>query len=71
MAFFLTVISFIFKTWSEKVGVPWGAIKPHLLNVMSKAREQWPQLLEDLSMIEEHQEALKQHWQQLHGDFVI
>ncbi|MFA0534605.1 hypothetical protein AB4528_17615 [Vibrio breoganii] len=53
------------------MGVPWGAIKPHLLHVMSKDREQWPQLLEDLSMIDEHQEALKQHWQQLHGDFVI
>lgn len=38
---------------------------------MSKAREQWPHLLEDLPMIDEHQEALKQHWQQLHEDFAI
>ncbi len=60
-----------FEVWAEKSGVPWVAIKPHLLDVMSKAREQWPQLLEELPMIEEQKIALKQHWQQLHSDFTI
>ncbi|MDV5172320.1 type II toxin-antitoxin system HipA family toxin [Photobacterium rosenbergii] len=60
-----------FEEWAEKAGAPWVAIKPHLLDVMSKARNQWPQLLLELPMIEEHKAALKRHWQNLAGDFSI
>ena len=58
-----------FEAWTEKVGVPWVAIKPHLLDVMSIARNQWPDLLRDLPMNEGQKIALKQHWQQLSTDF--
>ncbi|WP_413113963.1 type II toxin-antitoxin system HipA family toxin [Thaumasiovibrio sp. DFM-14] len=60
-----------FETWAAKVGAPWVAIKPHLLDVMSIAREQWPKLLEELPMMDEQKVALKQYWRSLNADFVI
>ncbi|WED22795.1 type II toxin-antitoxin system HipA family toxin [Vibrio sp. JC009] len=60
-----------FEIWCGKTGVPWIAIKPHLLDVMDKARNQWPKRLEDLPMLEEHKAELKQHWQRLSADFKV
>ena len=60
-----------FQHWAEKVGVPWRAIKPHLDDVMDKARTRWSHELNHLPMIAEHQEQLRAHWQQLSSDFRI
>jgi serine/threonine-protein kinase HipA len=58
-----------FETWSKRVGIPWQAIKVHLIDVMDKARTEWPKLLEELPMFHEHKDILKQHWSKLHNDF--
>ena len=60
-----------FKYWSEKVGVPWRMIKPHLDDVMDTARSLWPTALSNLPMIDTHQEQLRAHWQRLSPDFRI
>ncbi|PTB34449.1 type II toxin-antitoxin system HipA family toxin [Photobacterium phosphoreum] len=60
-----------FEGWAEKVGAPWVAIKPHLIDVINKAREKWPEQLQELPMDEEQKAALQQHWQQLSIDFKI
>ena len=60
-----------FQSWSEKAGVPWRMIKPHLDDVMEKARTLWPAALDNLPMIAEHQVQLRAHWQQLRPDFKI
>tara|TARA_R110002167_G_scaffold329041_4_gene535628 strand:- start:363 stop:1643 length:1281 start_codon:yes stop_codon:yes gene_type:complete len=60
-----------FEAWATKADVPWRAIKPHLEDVMDKARVQWPQALIELPMHHEHKEKLKLHWQRLHDDFRI
>ena len=60
-----------FQQWSDKVGTPWRAIKPHLNDVMDRARSQWPAALKDLPMDEEHKVRLKAHWSKLQGDFRI
>ena len=60
-----------FQYWSEKVGIPWRMIKPHLDDVMDKARTLWPAELSHLPMIAAHQEQLRAHWQRLSSDFKI
>ncbi|PWC19697.1 type II toxin-antitoxin system HipA family toxin [Brenneria corticis] len=60
-----------FELWANKAGVPWVAIKPHLLDVMEKARTLWPEQLTTLPMLDEHKIALQIHWQNLHNDFRI
>lgn len=60
-----------FQSWSEKVGIPWRMIKPHLDDVMDKARTLWPAELSHLPMIAAHQEQLRAHWQRLSSDFKI
>ncbi len=60
-----------FKYWSEKVGIPWRMIKPHLDDVMDTARSLWPTALSNLPMIDAHQEQLRAHWQRLSPDFRI
>ncbi|MEZ5526894.1 MAG: type II toxin-antitoxin system HipA family toxin [Gammaproteobacteria bacterium] len=60
-----------FEVWAEKSGVPWRAIKPHIDDVMQKAREQWPKALQDFPMSPDHQALLRQHWRALHSDFRI
>lgn len=60
-----------FKTWAEKSGIPWRAIKPHLDDTMEKARTLWPAALKDLPMDEAHKEKLKAHWRKLQMDFRI
>jgi len=60
-----------YKSWAEKAGIPWRAIKPHLDDTMEKARLLWPDALKDLPMEEEQKEKLKSHWLKLQGDFRI
>lgn len=57
--------------WAEESGLPWAAIKPHLLNTVERARVQWPEMLERLPMLDEHKQLLRQHWGMLHVDFSI
>ena len=58
-----------FERWAERVGVPWLAVKVHLEDVMQKARESWPELLEQLPMLEAHKTVLREHWASLSPDF--
>lgn len=58
-----------FEHWTERVGIPWPAIRVHLLDAIDKARTLWPPLLENLPMAEEHKMVLRQHWAALSPDF--
>jgi serine/threonine-protein kinase HipA len=60
-----------FQSWAKRAGIPWRAIKPHLDDVMEKARSLWPAALKDLPMNKEHHGKLKNHWKSLHEDFQI
>lgn len=60
-----------FEAWAKKSDVPWRAIKPHLHDVMDKARAYWPKALHDLPMNPAHKRFLEGHWQALQDDFRI
>ncbi len=60
-----------FELWAEKSGAPWVAVKPHLIDVMNLAQENWPRMLQDLPMDVGHKDALREHWQSLHADFSV
>ncbi len=60
-----------FKAWSEKSDIPWRAIKPHLEDVMDKARAQWHSAIKELPMNEAHKQKLTEHWKNLHQDFKL
>lgn len=60
-----------FKYWADKAEIPWRAIRPHLLDTMDRARDQWPSALNELPMDDTHKEGLKAHWDNLHPDFRI
>ncbi|NRP95354.1 Serine/threonine-protein kinase HipA [Marinobacterium sp. xm-g-59] len=60
-----------FQAWAEKSGIPWRAIKPHLADVMDRARSQWTPALKNLPMNEKHKAHLIEHWRSLHSDFRI
>lgn len=60
-----------FRDWSEKSGIPWRVIKPHLDDTLEKARTLWPSALQDLPMAADHKDILKAHWQALDSDFRI
>ena len=60
-----------FRNWSEKSGIPWRVIKPHLDDTLEKARTLWPSALQDLPMAADHKDILKAHWQALDSDFRI
>lgn len=60
-----------FQSWADRVGIPWRAIKPHLDDVIEKARSLWLDALKDLPMDEAHKEGLKSHWSNLQQDFRI
>lgn len=57
--------------WAEKSGIPWRAIKPHLDDVMEKARSLWPDALNNLPMNDNHQAQLLTHWKNLPEDFRV
>ncbi|CAI0970223.1 type II toxin-antitoxin system HipA family toxin [Serratia quinivorans] len=58
-----------FEYWSQRVGIPWPAIRVHLLDAIDQARTLWPDLLATLPMAEEHKAILQQHWASLSPDF--
>ena len=60
-----------FEKWTKRIGAPWPAIRVHLVDVMTKARDIWPNLLGELPMEEKHKISLQSHWNKLHPDFVI
>ena len=60
-----------FESWADRAGLPWRAIKPHLDDVMEKARSLWPDALKNLPMDEAHKIGLIVHWRQLQQDFRI
>ena len=60
-----------FQAWAEKSGIPWRAIKPHLDDVMDRARSLWAPALKNLPMNENHKANLIAHWRSLHSDFRI
>ncbi len=60
-----------FKLWADRSGIPWRVIKPHLDDVMNKARAQWPEALKVLPMDDAHKQALRAHWGKLQEDFRI
>ncbi|PML85191.1 type II toxin-antitoxin system HipA family toxin [Vibrio breoganii] len=60
-----------FETWAEKTGAPWIAIRPHLLDVLNRARREWPEALQALPMLQEQKFALRKHWSELHPDIRV
>jgi serine/threonine-protein kinase HipA len=60
-----------FELWANKSGIPWRAIKPHLDETLSRARQLWPEAIKALPMDDAHKEQLKAHWRRLHEDFRI
>ncbi len=60
-----------FQSWANRAGIPWRAIKPHLDDVMEKARALWPDALKELPMDEMHKNGLKNHWCNLQQNFRI
>lgn len=60
-----------FEAWSEKTNIAWRIIKPHLQDVIAKARDLWPRALNNLPMYDAHKKMLQAHWQRLHEDFKI
>ena len=66
-----TVTMAHFQTWADKSGIPWRAIKPHLDDTLSTARELWPEALKALPMEEAHKDGLRTHWGKLQEDFKI
>jgi len=60
-----------FERWAQKAGIPWRAIKPHLIDTLEIARSLWPENLNDLPMQEDQKKRLRAHWKNLHKDFVI
>jgi serine/threonine-protein kinase HipA len=60
-----------FETWAKKADITWRAIKPHLDDTMAKARNLWPNALNELPMDEAHKEKLQIHWKALQKDFRV
>ena len=60
-----------FQAWAEKSGIPWRAIKPHLAEVIDRAKSLWSPALKNLPMNENHKAHLVEHWKSLHPDFRI
>lgn len=60
-----------FQYWTEKSGIPWRAIKPHLDDVITKARTLWPDAIKNLPMNEKHKLHLKEHWAKLQDELRI
>jgi len=58
-----------FEHWARKADIPWRAIKPHLEDVIERARMKWPEALNELPMAHEHKSQLLDHWASLQPDF--
>ena len=60
-----------FEHWARKADIPWRAIKPHLEEVMVRARAQWPDALQGLPMNDAHKAHLMAHWKTLQPDLRV
>lgn len=60
-----------FQYWANKSGIPWRALKPHIVDTMEKVRTLWPEALKGLPMDEEHKKKLQAHWLKLQPDFRV
>ena len=60
-----------FQAWSKRIDVPWPAVKVHLLDALTAARDLWPGMLQDLPMYEPHKVVLRTHWSKLSADFKL
>lgn len=60
-----------FEYWAKRIGVSWPAIRVHLVDAMSAARDTWPTLIKDLPMHDDHKLILKSHMKNLTKDFYI
>jgi serine/threonine-protein kinase HipA len=60
-----------FASWSERIGVPWRAIKPQLEDVIDKARGLWPRRLNELPMADAAKDMLRTHWRSLRSELRI
>ena len=60
-----------FQYWATRIGAPWPAIKVHLEDAMVTARAQWPELIQELPMSEDHKAVLKEHISGLLPDFLM
>lgn len=60
-----------FRSWADRVGVPWRAIEPSLEDTLDKARALWPRQLAALPMADADKEVLRIHWAHLRADFRI
>lgn len=58
-----------FEAWANQSGVAWQSIKPHLKDVLEKAKDLWPKALKTLPMNQQHKLQLQEHWAKLHQDF--
>lgn len=58
-----------FERWARHADIPWRAIKPHLKDVLDKARTRWPAHLAELPMAADHKKLLTEHWKALTPDF--
>ena len=58
-----------FEKWGQCIGTSWPAIRVHLLDVMAKARDIWPNLLDKLPIEAKHKIILQSHRKKLHPDF--
>jgi serine/threonine-protein kinase HipA len=58
-----------FQTWADKAGTPWRAIKPHLNDVLRKARMLWPEVLKALPIDDAHKDELRAHRGNIQEDF--
>jgi len=59
-----------FEEWSNRIGVPWAAVRESLNSAIEKSKA-WPELLQGLPMHQKHKESLKAHWAKLHTDFKL
>jgi serine/threonine-protein kinase HipA len=59
-----------FEVWSNRVGVPWIAVRESLYHAIEKSKL-WPELLTDLPMHEAHKQRLRAHWAKLQDDFKL
>jgi serine/threonine-protein kinase HipA len=60
-----------FEAWTQSIGAPWRAIRPHIDDAMEKARSLWPNYLQTAPMNVEHKAALQTHWRRMHPDFAL
>ncbi|WP_240609959.1 type II toxin-antitoxin system HipA family toxin [Billgrantia endophytica] len=60
-----------FRRWASSVGISWPAIRTVLNDTVTRARDRWPNQLEEMPMAEAHKTILKQHWRSLAPEWRI